>query len=216
MRRATFWFVFVTVLLDILAIGIIGPVFPKLVIQLEGGNEASAATMLGVFGTVWAAMQFLFAPVLGALSDRVGRRSVILISCVGLGLDSVIMALAPSVGWLFAGRVLSGMGAGRARDLRGGVRLMRGWPHPERSCWPACSTVRSPPAPPEPKRIGFRTESTPDHRAQSRQRRPVPSPLASPKDRAVPTPGPRSWNGTRLSQQAVAQREPYSRACASR
>jgi DHA1 family tetracycline resistance protein-like MFS transporter len=111
MRRATFWFVFVTVLLDMLAIGIIGPVFPKLIIQLEGGNAANAATMLGLFGTVWAAMQFVFAPVLGALSDRFGRRPVILISCFGLALDYVIMALAPSVGWLFVGRVLSGITA---------------------------------------------------------------------------------------------------------
>jgi len=110
-RRATFWFIFGTVLLDMLALGIIAPVFPKLVIQLEGGNDASAAGALGLFGTVWAAMQFVFAPVLGALSDRVGRRPVILLSCLGLGLDYGIMALAPTVGWLFVGRVLSGITA---------------------------------------------------------------------------------------------------------
>src|SRR2546423_1643051 len=111
MRRATFWFIFGTVLLDMLALGIIAPVFPKLVIQLEGGNDASAAGALGLFGTVWAAMQFVFAPVLGALSDRVGRRPVILVSCLGLGLDYAIMALAPTLGWLFVGRVLSGITA---------------------------------------------------------------------------------------------------------
>jgi MFS transporter, DHA1 family, tetracycline resistance protein len=111
MRRATFWFIFGTVLLDMLALGIIAPVFPKLVIRLEGGNEASAASMVGLFGTVWAAMQFLFAPVLGALSDRVGRRPVILLSCLGLGLDYAIMALAPTVRWLFVGRALSGITA---------------------------------------------------------------------------------------------------------
>src|SRR3989442_4884509 len=111
MRRATFWFIFVTVLLDMLALGIIAPVLPKLVIQLEGGNEASAAGLFGLFGTVWAAMQFLFAPVLGSLSDRVGRRPVILLSCLGLGLDYIIMALAPTVGWLFVGRALSGITA---------------------------------------------------------------------------------------------------------
>ena len=111
MRRATFWFIFATVLLDMLALGIIAPVLPKLVIQLERGNEATAASLFGVFGTVWAAMQFLFAPVLGALSDQVGRRPVILLSCLGLGLDYVIMALAPTVGWLFVGRVLSGITA---------------------------------------------------------------------------------------------------------
>src|SRR2546423_8196293 len=111
MRRAPFWFIFGTVLLDMLALGIIAPVFPKLVIQLEGGNDVSAAGALGLFGTVWAAMQFVFAPVLGALSDRVGRRPVILVSCLGLGLDYAIMALAPTVGWLFVGRVLSGITA---------------------------------------------------------------------------------------------------------
>ena len=94
-----------------LALGIIAPVFPKLVIQLEGGNETSAAGAVGLFGTVWAAMQFLFAPVLGALSDRVGRRPVILASCLGLGLDYFIMAVAPTVGWLLVGRVLSGITA---------------------------------------------------------------------------------------------------------
>ncbi|HXL07499.1 MAG TPA: TCR/Tet family MFS transporter, partial [Gemmatimonadales bacterium] len=111
MRRATFWFIFGTVLLDMLALGIIAPVFPKLVIELEGGNEASAAGMVGLFGTVWAAMQFVFAPVLGALSDRVGRRPVILLSCLGLGLDYAVMALAPTVGWLLVGRMLSGITA---------------------------------------------------------------------------------------------------------
>src|SRR5438270_40004 len=111
MRRATFWFIFGTVLLDMLALGIIAPVFPKLVIQLERGNDASAASALGMFGTVWAAMQFVFAPVLGALSDRVGRRPVILLSCLGLALDYAIMALAPTVAWLFVGRVLSGITA---------------------------------------------------------------------------------------------------------
>src|SRR5881628_673759 len=111
MRRATFSFIFGTVLLDMLALGIIAPVLPKLVIQLEGGNETSAAGLFGLFSTVWAVMQFLFAPVLGSLSDRVGRRPVILLSCLGLGLDYFIMALAPTVGWLFVGRVLSGITA---------------------------------------------------------------------------------------------------------
>src|SRR5438270_683291 len=80
-----------------LALGIIAPVFPKLVIQLEGGNEAGAAGAVGLFGTVWAAMQFVFAPVLGALSDRVGRRPVILVSCLGLGLDHVAHDALPSL-----------------------------------------------------------------------------------------------------------------------
>src|SRR5438874_5976224 len=119
MRRATFWFIFGTVLLDMLALGIIAPVFPKLVIQLEGGNDASAAGALGLFGTVWAAMQFVFAPVLGALSDRVGRRPVILLSCLGLGLDSASWGLGPPLGGWLAGGWWSGL---RARGFRTWLR----------------------------------------------------------------------------------------------
>jgi DHA1 family tetracycline resistance protein-like MFS transporter len=111
MRRATFAFIFFTVCIDMLALGIIAPVFPKLVIALEGGDQVNAAAALGVFGTTWAAVQFLFAPLLGAVSDRFGRRPVILVSCIGLGLDYVVMALAPSLTWLFVGRIVSGITA---------------------------------------------------------------------------------------------------------
>jgi MFS transporter, DHA1 family, tetracycline resistance protein len=104
-------FIFVTVVLDILALGIVIPVLPVLVEDFLGGDTARAATVFGLFGTVWALMQFIFAPVLGALSDRFGRRPVILISCAGLGLDYVLMAVAPSLSWLFVGRVLSGITA---------------------------------------------------------------------------------------------------------
>ena len=75
------------------------------------GDTARAAEVYGLFGTVWALMQFVFSPVLGALSDRFGRRPVILISNFGLGLDYIVMALAPSLAWLFVGRVLSGITA---------------------------------------------------------------------------------------------------------
>jgi DHA1 family tetracycline resistance protein-like MFS transporter len=94
-----------------LALGITAPVLPKLVIEFEGGNKANAATIYGLFGTVWAAMQFLSAPLLGALSDRFGRRPVILLSCLGLGLDYLVMAVAPTLGWLFVGRAVSGITA---------------------------------------------------------------------------------------------------------
>lgn len=107
--RAAFGFIFTTVLLDMLAFGIVAPVFPKLVVQFEGGDTASAAPIWGLFGTVWAAMQFLCAPILGAISDRYGRRRVILLSNLGLGLDYVLMALAPSLTWLFVGRTISGI-----------------------------------------------------------------------------------------------------------
>jgi len=110
-RRAAFAFVFVTVLLDMLAIGVIIPVLPKLVVDFVAGDAAEGARVYGLFGTAWALMQFVFSPVQGALSDRFGRRPVILISNFGLGLDYVVMALAPSLNWLFLGRVISGITA---------------------------------------------------------------------------------------------------------
>jgi MFS transporter, DHA1 family, tetracycline resistance protein len=108
-RRAALVFIFITAVLDILALGVIIPVLPKLVVSFEGGDTARAAEVVGLFGTVWALMQFFFSPVLGGLSDRFGRRPVILLSNLGLGLDYVLMALAPTLGWLFAGRVISGI-----------------------------------------------------------------------------------------------------------
>jgi len=110
-RRAAFAFVFVTVLLDMFAIGIIIPVLPRLVEDFMGGDTARAAMIYGIFGTAWALMQFLFMPVLGSLSDRLGRRPIILLSNFGLGLDYVLMALAPNLRWLFVGRVISGITA---------------------------------------------------------------------------------------------------------
>jgi MFS transporter, DHA1 family, tetracycline resistance protein len=107
--RAAFAFVFVTVLLDMLALGVIVPVLPALVVAFRGGDMASGAAIYGVFGSVWAAMQFVFSPVLGSLSDRFGRRTVILLSNAGLGLDYILMAVSPSLGWLFVGRVISGI-----------------------------------------------------------------------------------------------------------
>jgi DHA1 family tetracycline resistance protein-like MFS transporter len=110
-RRAALAFIFITVVLDMLALGMIVPVLPKLVEDFMHGNTALAAEYVGLFATVWAAMQFLFSPVLGALSDRFGRRPVILLSNFGLGADYIVMALAPTVWWLFVGRVISGITA---------------------------------------------------------------------------------------------------------
>jgi MFS transporter, DHA1 family, tetracycline resistance protein len=109
--RAAFAFIFITVLLDMLAIGVVIPVLPTLVGGFLGGDASNTAEMLGVFGVVWALMQFLFSPAIGALSDRFGRRPVILVSNIGLGLDYILMALAPSLWWLFAGRIISGITA---------------------------------------------------------------------------------------------------------
>src|SRR5213078_3753708 len=91
------------------AFGVIIPVLPQLIVTLEGGDTASAAGVFGIFGTAFAFMQFLSAPFLGALSDRFGRRPVILLSNLGLGADYIVMALAPNLGWLLFGRVLSGI-----------------------------------------------------------------------------------------------------------
>jgi MFS transporter, DHA1 family, tetracycline resistance protein len=110
-RQAAFVFIFATVLLDMLAIGIVIPVLPKLVVDFVGGDSEQAARIFGLFGTAWALMQFLFSPLQGALSDRFGRRAVILISNFGVGLDYVLMALAPTLQWLFVGRVISGITA---------------------------------------------------------------------------------------------------------
>jgi len=110
-RQAAFIFIFATVLLDMLAIGIVIPVLPKLIVDFVGGDTEYAATIVGLFGTAWALMQFVFSPIQGALSDRFGRRALILISNFGVGLDYVLMALAPSLAWLFVGRVISGITA---------------------------------------------------------------------------------------------------------
>jgi MFS transporter, DHA1 family, tetracycline resistance protein len=110
-REAAFAFIFVTVLLDMLAIGIVIPVVPKLVVDFLSGNAEEAAKVVGIFGTAWASMQFLVSPLQGALSDSFGRRSMILLSNFGLGLDYVLMALAPTLVWLFVGRVISGIAA---------------------------------------------------------------------------------------------------------
>ncbi|HEV7165353.1 MAG TPA: TCR/Tet family MFS transporter [Gammaproteobacteria bacterium] len=108
-RKAALAFILVTVVIDMLAFGMIIPVLPLLVQDFMKGDAVRTAEVYGLFGTSWALMQFLFSPLQGALSDRFGRRTVILISCTGLGLDFLLMAMAPSLGWLLLGRVISGI-----------------------------------------------------------------------------------------------------------
>lgn len=108
-RRGAVAFIFVTILLDMLALGVIMPILPKLIESFVGNDTAHAARIFGLFGTAWALMQFVFSPLLGALSDRFGRRPVVLLSNFGLAADYVLMALAPSLVWLFVGRVISGI-----------------------------------------------------------------------------------------------------------
>jgi DHA1 family tetracycline resistance protein-like MFS transporter len=108
-RGAAVIFIFITILLDMFALGLILPILPKLVESFVDNDTASAARIFGLFGTAWALMQFFFSPILGGLSDRFGRRPVVLLSSLGLALDYVLMALAPSLTWLFIGRVISGI-----------------------------------------------------------------------------------------------------------
>ena len=106
-RKAALIFIFITVLIDVLAFGVIIPVLPHLVQQFVGGDTSTAAYWTGVFAFAFSLVQFFSAPIQGALADRYGRRPVILISCLGLGLDFVFMALAPNLAWLFVGRIIS-------------------------------------------------------------------------------------------------------------
>ncbi len=107
--RAATAFVLVTVLLDIMALGMMLPALPKLVESFVPGDTALAARIYGVFGMSWGLMQFFGAPILGALSDRYGRRPVILLSNLGLGLDYILMALAPNLWILLIGRLIAGV-----------------------------------------------------------------------------------------------------------
>src|ERR1700730_9052024 len=86
-RRAAFVFIFITILFDMMALGLIMPILPKLVASFVNDDASAAAKVFGLFGTVWAVMQFVFSPVLGMLSDRFGRRPVVLLSNLGLALD---------------------------------------------------------------------------------------------------------------------------------
>ena len=108
--RAALAFIFVTMLIDVLGFGIIIPVLPKLVADLGGGGSASqGALYFGAILSIYGLMQFLFLPVMGALSDRFGRRPVLLVSMFFTCIEYLIMAMAPNVGWLVAGRALTGI-----------------------------------------------------------------------------------------------------------
>ncbi len=110
-RRAAVTFIFLTVTLDMLALGMIAPVLPNLIGGFVGGSAARTAETIGLFGTVFALMQYVFSPVLGSLSDRFGRRPIVLLSNFGLGADYILMALAPSLRFLLIGRILAGITA---------------------------------------------------------------------------------------------------------
>ncbi len=111
-RRAATVFIFITIVLDVLALGMVIPVMPQLITRIGHLDETQTLTWLAVFGTAWAIMQLIASPVQGALSDRFGRRPVILASNFGMGANYLFMALAPNLIWLFVGRLISGICSG--------------------------------------------------------------------------------------------------------
>ncbi|MCX6048273.1 MAG: TCR/Tet family MFS transporter [Chloroflexi bacterium] len=108
-REPSLNFIFITLLLDILGLGLIIPVLPKLIESFTNNDIQTASRDYGILLGVYALMQFLFAPILGSLSDKYGRRPIILIALLGAGIDYLFLAIAPSLGWLFVGRVISGI-----------------------------------------------------------------------------------------------------------
>lgn len=107
-RSAAIGFIFITLLIDVTGIGLIIPVVPGLIEQLIHGSISDASRYSGWLAFAYAIMQFLFAPLLGNLSDKYGRRPVLLLSLLGLGIDYIFLAMAPSIGWLFVGRIIAG------------------------------------------------------------------------------------------------------------
>ncbi|MBN4052173.1 TCR/Tet family MFS transporter [Sphingobacteriaceae bacterium AH-315-L07] len=108
-RQASLLFIFITALIDIIGVGIIIPIVPTLITQLTGLGLSEAAEYGGWLMASYAIMQFLFAPVLGSLSDKFGRRPILFIALFGLGADYLFQAYAPSIAWLFVGRLLAGL-----------------------------------------------------------------------------------------------------------
>ncbi|PWN68626.1 MFS transporter [Chryseobacterium phosphatilyticum] len=102
-------FIYITILIDIIGIGIVAPVLPTLILKLSNGNLSKTTQYIGWFISIYAFMQFIFAPVLGSLSDRYGRRPLLLWSLLGLGIDYMILAMAPNLTWLFVGRIVAGI-----------------------------------------------------------------------------------------------------------
>jgi DHA1 family tetracycline resistance protein-like MFS transporter len=109
-KTAAISFIFITLLIDVTGIGLIIPVVPGLIKELIQGSVSDSSLYSGWLAFSYAVMQFIFAPLLGNLSDRYGRRPILLISLFGLGIDYIFLAIAPSIGWLFLGRIIAGLG----------------------------------------------------------------------------------------------------------
>ena len=108
-RKAAIGFIFLTLLIDVTGLGLIIPVMPSLIEKMIHGDVSEASKWGGWLTFSYAIMQFVFAPVMGALSDKYGRRPILLMSLLGFGIDYLFLSLAPSIGWLFLGRIIAGV-----------------------------------------------------------------------------------------------------------
>jgi len=108
-RKAAVSFIFITLLLDVIGLGLIIPVFPQLIEELIQGNISEASQWAGLLTFAYAIMQFICAPIVGNLSDKYGRRPVLLLSLLGFGIDYIFLSMAPTIWWLFVGRLIAGL-----------------------------------------------------------------------------------------------------------
>ena len=114
-RTPAIGFIFVTLLIDVIGFGIIIPVMPNLIQSMTGGSISDAAQTGGWLLAAYAITQFLCAPIVGGLSDRFGRRPVLLAALFGFTIDYLFLAFAPTILWLFVGRIIAGLTAGAVK-----------------------------------------------------------------------------------------------------
>ena len=108
-KKAAIGFIFLTLLIDVTGLGLIIPVLPTLIESMIDGDISSASQWGGWLTFSYAIMQFICAPVIGALSDKFGRRPVLLLSLLGFGIDYLFLSFAPTIGWLFIGLIIAGI-----------------------------------------------------------------------------------------------------------
>jgi DHA1 family tetracycline resistance protein-like MFS transporter len=108
-NRLALTFIFFSILIDVIGLGIIIPVLPSLIQEMSGGSLSEASQYGGLMMFTYAAFEFLFAPVMGGLSDQFGRKKILVASLFGFTLDYIFLAFAPNIFWFFIGRVISGI-----------------------------------------------------------------------------------------------------------